>query len=59
MDHKSKSIIKNPVLSSGQVGESAIWDGPLNTDMFPKGKGSSRILKKKQKWDNLEINLTS
>ena len=42
MDHKSKSIIKNPVLSSGQVGESAIWDGPLNMDMFPKGKGNSR-----------------
>ena len=41
MDHKSKSIIKNPVLS-GQVGESAIWDGPLNKDMFPKGKGNSR-----------------
>jgi len=42
MDQKSKSIIKNPVLSSGQVGESAIWDGPLNMDMFPKGKGNSR-----------------
>lgn len=41
MDHKSKSIINKPGLS-GQVGESAIWDGPLNTDMFPKGKGSSR-----------------
>tara|TARA_B110000908_G_C10162784_1_gene406889 strand:- start:580 stop:789 length:210 start_codon:yes stop_codon:yes gene_type:complete len=41
MDHKSKSIINKPGLS-GQVGESAIWDGPLNTDAFPKGKGNSR-----------------
>ena len=25
----------------GQVGENAIWDGPLNTAGFPMGKGSS------------------
>ncbi len=41
MDHKSKSIIGKPELT-GQVGENAIWDGPLNTDGFPKGKGNSR-----------------
>lgn len=41
MDLKSKMIIGSPGLS-GQVGESAVWDGPLNTNMFPKGKGSSR-----------------
>jgi|TARA_R110002167_G_scaffold332748_1_gene539649 hypothetical protein len=41
MDHKSKSIIGKPELT-GQVGESAVWDGPLNTDGFPKGKGNSR-----------------
>jgi len=41
MDHKSKSIIGKPELT-GQVGESAVWDGPLNMDDFPKGKGNSR-----------------
>lgn len=41
MDHKSKSIIGKPELS-GQVGENAVWDGPLNMDSFPKGKGNSR-----------------
>lgn len=25
----------------GQVGENAIWDGPLDTSGFPMGKGSS------------------
>jgi hypothetical protein len=25
----------------GQVGENAVWDGPLNTTGFPMGKGSS------------------
>ena len=41
MDHKSKSIIGAPELT-GQVGESHVWDGPLNMDQFPKGKGNSR-----------------
>ena len=26
---------------SGQVGENAIWDGPLSKEGFPMGKGSS------------------
>jgi hypothetical protein len=26
---------------SGQVGEGAIWDGPLSKEGFPMGKGSS------------------
>ena len=25
----------------GQVGENAVWDGPLDTTGFPMGKGSS------------------
>lgn len=41
MDHKSKSIIGTPELT-GQVEESHVWDGPLNMDQFPKGKGNSR-----------------
>lgn len=41
MDQKSKMIIGSPSLE-GQVGESAVWDGPLNLDAFPKGKGNSR-----------------
>ena len=41
MDHKSKSIMSKPELS-GQVGENAVWEGPLNMDNFPKGMGNSR-----------------
>ena len=41
MDHKSKSIIGKPELT-GQVGENAVWSGPLNTASFPKGMGNSR-----------------
>lgn len=26
---------------SGQVGENAVWDGPLSKEGFPMGKGSS------------------
>ena len=26
---------------AGQVGENAIWDGPLSKEGFPMGKGSS------------------
>ncbi len=35
MDHK----IKSPL--DGTVGESHVWDGPLDTEGFPMGKGSS------------------
>lgn len=38
-------INKKPTLSraqlQGQVGENAIWDGPLSKAGFPMGKGSS------------------
>ena len=37
---KSKAIISKPQLK-GQVGESHVWDGPLNTSGFPMGNGSS------------------
>ncbi len=40
MDLKSK-MISSPSLE-GQVGENALWDGPLNLAAFPKGKGNSR-----------------
>lgn len=36
----SASIIKNPKLE-GEVGESHVWDGPIDLTSFPKGKGSS------------------
>ena len=38
--NKDKSIIANPKLN-GQVGENAVWDGPLSKEGFPMGKGSS------------------
>jgi hypothetical protein len=37
---KREMIINNPKLD-GQVGESAVWDGPLSKKGFPMGKGSS------------------
>jgi hypothetical protein len=40
MEHAIDKIIKRPVLE-GQVGENAIWEGPLDTTGFPMGKGSS------------------
>ena len=40
MDLNNK-IISSPSLE-GQVGENALWDGPLNLDALPKGKGNSR-----------------
>ena len=40
MHENSKKIIKTPSLQ-GAVGESAVWDGPLDTRGFPMGKGSS------------------
>ena len=38
--NKDKAIINNPQLS-GQVGENAVWDGPLSKVGFPMGSGSS------------------
>ena len=40
MDHTIEKLLKKPTLQ-GQVGESHVWDGPLNTEGFPMGKGSS------------------
>ncbi len=40
MDHKIEKLIRKPVLE-GQVGESHVWDGPLNTKGFPMASGSS------------------
>jgi len=40
MEHAIDKIIKKPVLE-GQVGENALWEGPLDTEGFPMGKGSS------------------
>lgn len=40
MDIKSKLIMDKPSLE-GQVGETHLWDGPLDTTGFPMGKGSS------------------
>ena len=37
---KEKAIINNPKLE-GQVGENAVWDGPLSKKGFPMGVGSS------------------
>tara|TARA_R100000951_G_scaffold14683_1_gene11538 strand:- start:3044 stop:3253 length:210 start_codon:yes stop_codon:yes gene_type:complete len=38
--NKDKAIINNPKLD-GQVGENAVWDGPLSKKGFPMGVGSS------------------
>lgn len=40
MEHAIDKIIKKPVLE-GQVGENALWEGPLDTTGFPMGSGSS------------------
>lgn len=40
MNHDIEKIKKNPKLS-GQIGENAIWDGPLDKTGFPMGVGSS------------------
>ena len=37
---KNQKIINNPKLD-GQVGENAVWDGPLSKKGFPMGEGSS------------------
>ena len=40
MNHDIEKIRKNPKLS-GQIGENAIWDGPLSKEGFPMGVGNS------------------
>ena len=40
MDHKISKLLGKPTLE-GQVGESQVWDGPLDTTGFPMGVGSS------------------
>jgi len=40
MDKRETMIINNPKLD-GQVGESAVWNGPLSKKGFPMGHGSS------------------
>ena len=39
MEHDIEKIKKNPKLS-GQIGENAIWDGPLDKTGFPMGVGN-------------------
>ena len=36
-----KNIKNLKVELAGQVGENAVWDGPLSKEGFPMGKGSS------------------
>ncbi len=36
----AKQDYKKPL--QGTVGESHVWDGPIDLDQFPKGKGSNR-----------------
>ena len=38
---KKKETMFGKAQLQGQVGENAVWDGPLNTTGFPMGKGSS------------------
>ena len=40
MINKNKPAMGKAQLN-GQVGENAVWDGPLDTSGFPMGKGSS------------------
>ena len=40
MHDNNKAIFANEKLN-GQVGENAVWDGPLSKVGFPMGKGSS------------------
>ena len=37
---KGKAVLNNSRFN-GQVGENAVWDGPLSKAGFPMGKGSS------------------
>ena len=38
---KDKKAMFGKAQLQGQVGENAVWDGPLNTTGFPMGKVSS------------------
>jgi len=40
MINKNKPAMGKAQLN-GQIGENAVWDGPLDTSGFPMGKGSS------------------
>lgn len=40
MEVKKTQAVAN-VEKHGMTGANALWDGPLNLDGFPKGKGSS------------------
>lgn len=40
MDHNIEKLISKPNLE-GQVGENAVWSGPLDTSGFPMASGSS------------------
>tara|TARA_R100001510_G_C7628378_1_gene187769 strand:+ start:551 stop:757 length:207 start_codon:yes stop_codon:yes gene_type:complete len=40
MRHDIEKIKNNPKLE-GQIGENAIWEGPLSKEGFPMGVGSS------------------
>ena len=40
MDHNIEKLISKPELE-GQVGENAVWSGPLDTSGFPMAPGSS------------------
>jgi len=40
MNHTISKLLGKPSLE-GQVGESHVWDGPLDTTGFPMGSGSS------------------
>ena len=41
MDYTKKNIPNATGKASGEVGESALWDGPLSQIGRPHGKGSS------------------
>ena len=41
MDYTKKMVPNATGKASGEVGESALWDGPLSQDGRPHGKGSS------------------
>ena len=40
INKKSTPAVK-AIEKSGMTGANALWDGPLNTEDFPRGKGSS------------------
>ena len=60
MNHDIDKIKKNPKLE-GQIGENAIWDGPLDQTGRPHGVGSSsgitgmQVLKAKSYYKGMPI----